>query len=83
MKSFFKLILVICFVFLHVYNAKNVFALEPPYPPSQVIESITWSNKITLASGSDLWPATWASDGNLYTMWGDGEDLEVVIQVPV
>ena len=24
------------------------------------------------ALGSDLWPNTWASDGNLYAAWGDG-----------
>jgi hypothetical protein len=27
---------------------------------------------IRQALGSDLWPITWADDGNLYTSWGDG-----------
>src|SRR5437870_5028221 len=45
-----------------------------PYPPSTVIENITWhwDTHRTAAPGSDLWPLTWASDGNLYAAWGDG-----------
>lgn len=47
---------------------------QPPYPPSPVIESIAWdwSTYKTAAGGSDLWPVTWAADGNLYCAWGDG-----------
>jgi hypothetical protein len=39
-----------------------------------VIAGITWHWKThrTAAPGSDLWPVTWAADGNLYTAWGDG-----------
>jgi hypothetical protein len=46
----------------------------PPYPPSQVIESVHWdfSNLVRKAHGSDLWPMTWAADDNMYTSWGDG-----------
>jgi hypothetical protein len=49
-------------------------AAGSPYPPSPVIESITWhwDTHATAAPGSDLWPVTWASDGNIYTAWGDG-----------
>ena len=45
-----------------------------PYPPSRVIRSVHWSKSslLTAAPGSDLWPVAWASDGNLYTAWGDG-----------
>jgi hypothetical protein len=45
-----------------------------PYPPSPVIESAAWdfANLVRLAPGSDLWPMTWAADGNLYAAWGDG-----------
>jgi hypothetical protein len=45
-----------------------------PYPASDVIDSITWdwSTHTKAAPGSDLWPVTWADDGNLYTAWGDG-----------
>jgi len=49
-------------------------AQVPPYPPSPVIDNVTWdfTNLLRLAPGSDLWPATWAGDDNLYTSWGDG-----------
>ena len=45
-----------------------------PYPPSAVIEEITWdwSTLSQAAPGSDLWPVTWAADNNIYTAWGDG-----------
>jgi hypothetical protein len=50
-----------------------------PYPPSPVIQGATWDFKhlIRLANtpgegGSDLWPVTWAADGNVYTSFGDG-----------
>jgi hypothetical protein len=45
-----------------------------PYPPSPVIRSISFdtSHLQRAAPGSDLWPITWAEDGQLYTSWGDG-----------
>ena len=45
-----------------------------PYPPSHVIQSITWhwDTLKVAAPGSDLWPVTWGPEGNLYTAWGDG-----------
>ena len=48
--------------------------MQPPYPPSSVIECITWHWKThrTAAPGSDLWPVTWGADDNLYVAWGDG-----------
>jgi hypothetical protein len=51
-----------------------LFALAPPYPKSPVIDTITFdvSTHTSAASGSDLWPVTWASDDNLYVSWGDG-----------
>ena len=47
---------------------------KPPYPPSGVIQGITWhwDTHATAAPGSDLWPVTWGADGNLYAAWGDG-----------
>ena len=52
---------------------------KSPYGPSPVIQSADWDFKhlIRLANtpgkgGSDLWPTTWAADGNIYTGWGDG-----------
>jgi hypothetical protein len=46
----------------------------PPYPPSPVIQSITWdwSTDTTAAPGSDQWRVTWADDDRLYLVWGDG-----------
>src|SRR5918997_2138818 len=45
-----------------------------PYPPSPVIEDITWhlDTLATAAPGSDIWSVTWSADDNLYTGWGDG-----------
>lgn len=52
---------------------------KAPYGPSPVIETAEWDFKhlIRLANtpgkgGSDLWPTTWAADGNIYAGWGDG-----------
>jgi hypothetical protein len=45
-----------------------------PYPTSEILAGIIWDWD-TLAQdaiGSDLWPTTWADDGNLYAIWGDG-----------
>lgn len=52
----------------------SLLAAEPPYPASPVIGGISWdrSSHIQKAPGSDLWPVTWASDGSVYTAWGDG-----------
>src|SRR3712207_2154008 len=47
---------------------------NPPYPPSPVIERVEfdWKTHQRHAPGSDNWPATWGSDGHLYSAWGDG-----------
>lgn len=52
----------------------TISSKKPPYPSSPVIESISWdfASLKRAAPGSDLWPLTWASDDNLYTVWGDG-----------
>ncbi len=47
-----------------------------PYPYSRYITHVTWdfSGLVSQrkAHGSDIWPCTWASDGDLYCAWGDG-----------
>ena len=47
-----------------------------PYPPSDVITRVRWDlstvPRLRSAYGSDLWPMTWARDGELYAAWGDG-----------
>jgi len=44
-----------------------------PYPPSTLVEDITFSDRIIdgVTSG-DQWAMTWADDGHLYSAWGDG-----------
>jgi hypothetical protein len=47
-----------------------------PYPRSRVITQVSWDfsalETLRRAHGSDIWPCTWAADGNLYCAWGDG-----------
>ena len=70
-------------IFMRILFAFTLFAAlpsataaptSPPYPPSAVIENITWhwDTLRSEAPGSDLWPLTWANDNNLYAAWGDG-----------
>jgi hypothetical protein len=49
-------------------------APEPPYPHSQVLQSIAWhwETYTNAALGSDLWPVAWGPDDQLYAAWGDG-----------
>jgi hypothetical protein len=51
-------------------------ATLPPYPRSHTITGMSWDlstvTSLRKAVGSDLWPLTWAADGNLYGAWGDG-----------
>ncbi len=45
-----------------------------PYPRSDWLTGVEWdwSTFDKRAPGSDIWPITWADDGNQYTAWGDG-----------
>ncbi|HWM65815.1 MAG TPA: hypothetical protein VNO35_04475 [Steroidobacteraceae bacterium] len=45
-----------------------------PYCPSQMLPSVSfdWSRGYTEPNGSDLWPVTWGSDGQVYAFFGDG-----------
>ena len=60
------------------YNSHRANEVKPPYPPSPVIEDVTWDigNMLRLAPGSDLWPVTWGPDNNIYISWGDGGGFE-------
>lgn len=51
---------------------------EPATQPSPLISGVTWDfeHLIRQAHGSDLWPVTWAADGDVYTGWGDGGGFE-------
>jgi hypothetical protein len=51
-----------------------------PYPQSKLITGVDWKfssvTRSRKALGSDLWPCTWARDGNQYCAWGDGGGFE-------
>lgn len=50
----------------------------PATQPSPLIAGVTWdfASLIRRAHGSDLWPVTWAADGDVYCGWGDGGGFE-------
>ncbi len=59
------------------FRAAHVAAsTRAPYAKSRVIAGVHWDFSTVLshrrAIGSDIWPTTWAADGNLYAAWGDG-----------
>ena len=47
---------------------------DAPGCPSRLFAGMRWSwaDGYTQANGSDLWPVTWASDGAVYSFFGDG-----------
>lgn len=47
---------------------------EPAYPPSEHIAGLEFNERSLRieAPGSDIFPMTWAENGELYTAWGDG-----------
>lgn len=47
---------------------------DGPYPRSTYLPSmeVDWSTLRREAVESDLFPMTWADEGSVYTMWGDG-----------
>lgn len=46
--------------------------LAASYPLSPLRIAFDWTSVRRLAEGSDNWPVTWAADGRVYTIWGDG-----------
>jgi hypothetical protein len=53
-------------------------------PPSPVMTGVVWAPKesiVRAAQDSDIWATTWADDGHLYTVYGDGTGF--VPKVPV
>jgi hypothetical protein len=57
-----------------VTTAAASAAGDAPYCPSKLITGMSWewANGYTQANGSDLWPATWGADGDVYMFFGDG-----------
>ena len=68
-----SLFVLICFLFL-TQPVTEAFSASP-YPPSPVIADITWDQSTfhRTGHGSDIWAPTWASDGHMYSAWGDGD----------
>ena len=68
-----SLFLLIGFLFI-TQPVTEAFSASP-YPPSPIISDITWDQSTILrrGQGSDIWIPTWASDGHLYSSWGDGD----------
>jgi len=55
-----------------------------PYPNSSLITGVKWGSNVSRAAdGSDNWPLTWGSDGNLYTAYGDGWGFSPALPIKV
>lgn len=48
------------------------FLFAQPYPPGKLAVDWKLDTHLQHGLGSDLWPLTWAADGNIYAAWGDG-----------
>jgi len=61
---------------IHIRSADTRKA-HAPYPPSTLVEGITFGERIIdgVTSG-DQWATTWADDGHLYSAWGDGTGFD-------
>jgi hypothetical protein len=61
---------------LVAFRVAEAAADRAPYPKSQMIAGVHWDfstvSSHRKAIGSDIWPTTWAPDGDLYAAWGDG-----------
>jgi hypothetical protein len=44
-----------------------------PFEPSQDIRGIAFTHNFTAYTDADTWYPSWASDGNMYSGWTDGE----------
>lgn len=51
------------------WTARGIAATTGQFPTA-----LTWdfAHEVILATGSDLWPTTWAADDTVVTGWGDG-----------
>ena len=43
-----------------------------PFPPSKDLSAIAFTGKHAEYTGADTWYPSWASDGNMYSPWTDG-----------
>jgi hypothetical protein len=50
------------------------FKAIPPQPKSTLIVDVVWENHRYHKGNGDMWPITWAADGDLYGAAGDNQD---------
>src|SRR5512136_1417719 len=43
-----------------------------PFPPSETVVGLAFTGRHAEYTGADTWYPSWASDGNLYSPWTDG-----------
>ncbi|MDH5444141.1 MAG: DUF4185 domain-containing protein [Gammaproteobacteria bacterium] len=65
-------------IVIFVTGANTVVAA--PYQQSDLIKGINFEFSTQFSHGpdSDQWPMTWATDGNMYSAWGDGRGWNVL-----
>ena len=55
----------------------GVWPSEPPadcpFPPSETLKGLRFTGRHAEYTGADTWYPSWASDGNLYSPWTDGD----------
>lgn len=76
-RTYFSILQVFILAFtsqIALYPLLTSAAPASPYPDSTKIGSLTFdfSSEFFHANGSDQWPLTWADDGAIYGVWGDG-----------
>lgn len=69
-----SLLLILAAYYFFTQATVPALGQSSPYPASSVVTGVSFDvgGRTSAAPGSDLWPVTWAADGNLYTSWGDG-----------
>src|SRR5690349_15001960 len=50
------------------------FQANPPQPKSTFIVGTNWDKERYHKGDGDMWPLTWAADGNMYGSAGDNQD---------
>jgi hypothetical protein len=55
---------------LKVWSKRPV--AESPFKPSEAFAGIQFTGRHAEYTGADTWYPSWASDGNLYSPWTDG-----------
>jgi len=68
-------------VLAYLYKGTKPAIAAPPQPLNEYITSVSIDTTVkTAATGSDIWVTTWASNGQLYTAYGDGWSFDTLPQ---